>query len=76
VESDGHPVSVDTFHFLDRLVSVTPDSSLRQSHTSVGEAGEFRKHTELCSIHFTEILPFRQYSYRLNTACALYLAQR
>ncbi|OYR51201.1 hypothetical protein DJ74_04690, partial [Halorubrum sp. Ea8] len=62
VESDDHPVCVATFPFLDRLISVTPDSFLRQSHTSVGEAGEFRRHIELCSLHFLEITPFRQYS--------------
>jgi hypothetical protein len=62
MKSDDHPISVATFTFPDRLVSVTPDSFLRQSHTSVGEASEFRGHIELCSLHFHEILPFRQYS--------------
>ena len=62
VEGDDHPVSVATCPFLDRLSSVTPDSFLRQCNTSVGEAGEFRRHIELCSLHFLEIPPFRQYS--------------
>jgi hypothetical protein len=47
MKGDNHLISVAIFFFLDRLITITPDSFLRQSHTTVGEASEFRGHIEL-----------------------------